>query len=351
MNNKQSQISSETTRYVQLSKFQTVLRGSSANIAALAIVLFIVTLFATWLFPNSFNFYTSGNLAVLSQHIPIIVIMSIGAGILMISGEFDLSIAGVYTLCPFITASALNELGWHLFPSVLIGFVVALVIGFANGLVTTRLQVPSFIASLGMMFFLQGVVRWFSENPETGVPGSISLSPPEWFFNIMAGQILGPFYAQTLWCIFFGILAYLLLNLHTFGNHVFATGGDKDAAEKEGINTSKTKIIAFMICSFCAAFAGLTSSTRVNLISPGQTLSGLELQAIAACVIGGVYLFGGRGTVLGIVLGACLFGIVGNLLVIIRAPGEYMPVFIGFIVIFSVILNTNLGLAKNRKDL
>ena len=153
MNNNKSQISSDTTRYIQLSKFQTVLRGSSANIAALAIILFIVTLFANWLFPNSFNFYTSGNLAVLSQHIPIIVIMSIGAGILMISGEFDLSIEGCYTLCHFITASALNELGWHLFPSVLIGFVVALVIGFANGLVTTRLQVPSFIASLGMMFF------------------------------------------------------------------------------------------------------------------------------------------------------------------------------------------------------
>jgi len=351
MNKNKSQISSESSRYIQLTKFQTLLRGPSSNVAVLAIILFIITLLATWLYPNSFNFYTPGNLAVLSQHIPIIVIMSIGVGTLMICGEFDLSIAGVYTLCPFITASALNEMGWHLFPSVLIGFVVALVIGFANGFVTTRLKVPSFIASLGMMFFLKGVVRGFSENPETGVPGSISLSPPEWFFNIMAGQIFGSFYAQTLWCIFFAILAYLFLNLHTFGNHVFATGGDKDAAEKDGINTSKTKIIAFMICSFCAAFAGLTSSTRVNLISPGQTFSGLELQAIAACVIGGVYLFGGRGTVLGIVLGAYLFGIVGNLLVIIRAPGEYTSVFMGFIIIFLVILNNKLGLAKNKKDL
>ena len=92
------------------------------------------------------------------------------------------------------------------------------------------------------------------------------------------------------------------------------------------------------------------ASTRVNLISPAQTLSGLELQAIAACVIGGVYLFGGRGTILGIFFGACLFGIVDNLLVIIRAPGEYMPVFVGTILIITVILNTNLGFAKTRKE-
>ena len=348
--NKESEISSNSNRYIQSSKLESILRGSYVNIGFLLLGLLIITLFATWLYPNSFNFYTSGNLAVIFQHIPVIVIMSIGAGILMISGEFDLSVAGVYTLCSFVAATALNQWGWNLPLSVLIAFIVALIIGLVNGLVTTRLKVPSFIASLGMMFFLQGVVRWFSENPETGVPGSISLSPPEWFFNIMSGQIFGPFYAQSLWCIFFGIVGYLLLNLHTFGNHVFATGGDKDAAEKDGINTSKTKIIAFMICSFCAAFAGLMSTTRVNLISPAQTLSGLELQAIAACVIGGVYLFGGRGTILGIIFGACLFGIVGNLLVIIRAPGEYMPVFVGFIVIISVILNTNLSFIKNKKE-
>ena len=344
-------ISSSSNRYIQSSKLELILRGSYANIVFLLITLLVMTLLATWMFPNSFNFYASGNLAVIFQHLPVIIIMSIGAGILMICGEFDLSIAGVYTLCSFITASALNEWGWHLSASVAIGFIVALVIGLVNGLVTTRLKVPSFIASLGMMFFLQGVVRWFSENPETGVPGSISLSPPEWFFNLMSGQLFGPFYAQTLWCILFGILAYLLLNLHTYGNHVFATGGDRDAAEKDGIKTSQTKIIAFMICSFCAAFAGLMSSTRVNLISPAQTLSGLELQAIAACVIGGVYLFGGRGSILGIFFGACLFGIVDNLLVIIRAPGEYMPVFVGTILIISVILNTNLNFAKKRKDL
>jgi len=348
--NKKFEISSNSNRYIQSSKLELILRGSYANIGFLLLALLLITLFATWLYPNSFNFYTPGNLAVIFQHIPVIIIMSIGAGILMICGEFDLSIAGVYTLCSFITASALNEWGWHLSSSVAIGFIVALVIGLINGLVTTRLKIPSFIASLGMMFFLQGVVRWFSENPETGVPGSISLSPPQWFFNLMSGQLFGPVYAQTLWCIIFAIVAFLLLNLHTFGNHVFATGGDKEAAEKDGINTSKTKIIAFMLCSFCAAFAGLMSSTRVNLISPAQTLSGLELQAIAACVIGGVYLFGGRGSILGIFFGGCLFGIVDNLLVIIRAPGEYMPVFVGTILIITVILNTNLGFAKTRKE-
>ena len=137
--NKKFEISSSSNRYIQSSKLELILRGSYANIGFLLLALLLITLFATWLYPNSFNFYTPGNLAVIFQHIPVIIIMSIGAGILMICGEFDLSIAGVYTLCSFITASALNEWGWHLSSSVAIGFIVALVIGLINGLVTCLL--------------------------------------------------------------------------------------------------------------------------------------------------------------------------------------------------------------------
>ena len=91
--NKKFEISSSSNRYIQSSKLELILRGSYANIGFLLLALLLITLFATWLYPNSFNFYTPGNLAVIFQHIPVIIIMSIGAGILMICGEFDLSIA------------------------------------------------------------------------------------------------------------------------------------------------------------------------------------------------------------------------------------------------------------------
>lgn len=340
-----------STRYVKATHLSNFMRGSAANIGILSVLILVATIVATIAAPNTFNFYTTGNLAVLTQQIPIIAILSIGAGMLMISGEFDLSIAGVYTICPYIMASAYTEAGWPLAISILAGFAFALLVGFLIGTVVNQLRVPSFIASLGMMFVLRGVVRWFSIDEATGQPGAISLSPPDWFYNLMAGQVIGPIHMQAVWLVVFGLIAYFFLNRHTYGNHVFATGGDPEAAEKTGINTRRTKLITFMVCSFCAAFAGLLQSTRINVIDPGQTLTGLELQAIAACVIGGVYLFGGRGSILGMILGAVLLVTVENILLLIRAPGEYMPVFIGSIVIISVILNTNVGSGQGRRSL
>jgi simple sugar transport system permease protein len=337
-----------STRYRRRTRLQAIMRGASANIAGLSILVVLGTIVATALDPT-FNFYTLGNLAVLSAQIPVLGIMALGAGLLMICGEFDLSLAGVYTVCPFISALAFNRWGAPFLVSIALGFVVAAGIGATIGSVVNRLRVPSFIASLGMMFVLRGVVRGISINPTNGQPGAISLAPPEWFKTLMTGQIWGPLTMQALWLGVFGVASWLLLNRHAFGNHIFATGGDADAAEKNGIRTKKTKLLAFMFCSACSAFAGVMQATRVNIIDPGETLSGLELQAIAACVVGGVYLFGGRGSVLGIVLGAALLVTVENILVLIRAPGEFMPVFIGAIMILSVIINTNVGSAQGRR--
>lgn len=338
------------TRYRKATWFSLLMRNSSTNIAVLTVLILVATILATIAQPGTFNFYTTGNLSVLAQQVPVIAIMALGAGLLMIAGEFDLSLAGVYTFCPFLAALAFTRWGWPFLAGIVLAIAFAMLIGATIGWVTTRLRVPSFIASLGMMFVLRGLVRGISINPETGQPGSITLSAPDWFGTLMSGQIWGPFYAQTIWLIGFGVAAWWLLNRHTWGNHVFATGGDPEAAEKTGINTKRTKLLTFMLCSFCSAFAGMMQSARIDLIDPGQTSTGLELQAIASCVIGGVYLFGGRGAVLGIVLGAVLLVTVENILLLVRAPGEFMPVFIGSIIILSVIVNTNVGAAAGRRS-
>src|SRR5262249_28757654 len=158
--------------------------------------------------PSTFNFYTAENLSVLAQQIPVIAILALGAGMLMIAGEFDLSIAGVYTACPFLAALAYTQWGWPFIPSIGFCFAVAVLIGLTIGTVTNRLRVPSFIASLGMMFVLRGVVRWISISPSTGQPGPISLKPPVIFEALMAGHVWGPIYAQTLWLVVFGAAAW-----------------------------------------------------------------------------------------------------------------------------------------------
>jgi simple sugar transport system permease protein len=275
-------------------------------------------------------------------------IVAIGAGFLMISGEFDLSVAGIYTVVPYVVAIA--SVRWALHPglALLIGLAVAVAVALVNGLVTVRLRVPSFIATLGMMFFLRGVSRWVAIDPKTGQPGPIPFDLGDTFHALTAGTLFGPVHAQAVWLLGVALLAVVLLTRHTFGNHLMATGGDVDASEKNGIDTRRIKVLAFVVCAVCAALAGVLQSARIGVVSPASTLNGLELASIAACVVGGVHLFGGRGNVLGMVLGATLLVVVENLLVLVRAPGEYSPAFIGAIVIASVIFNSNVGAAGNR---
>ena len=177
-------------------------------------------------------------------------------------------------------------------PGALVRLVV---IGIVNGVVTTRFKIPSFIATLGMMFLLRGFIRWVAGAGKGSDAVQQFLYPGETFEAILTGRTFGPIHAQALWLIAFAIVIYVIMNRHRFGNHVFAVGGNRDAAIATGINANRVKIIAFIICSVLAATAGIFSATRINATIPRQTLLGLELQAIASCVIGGLFLFGGLG--------------------------------------------------------
>jgi simple sugar transport system permease protein len=268
------------------------------------------------------------------------MILSIGVGLLMICGEYDLSVGGVFVLAPSLTGITFHEDGWPLWASLVLALAGAVVVGTLNGLITLRLRVPSFITTLGMMFFLRGVVRFAaSSGSGTGIKKQ-ELFPGETFEAALTGQIVGPLHAQLLWVIGIAVFAYLLLSRHRLGNHFFAVGGNREAAVSCGIPLNRVKITGFILCSCLAAIAGIFSATRLNGASPETMLVGLELQAIAACVIGGVFLFGGRGTVVGMVLGAALIVTVDDILALIRAPGEYFKFFIGAVIVFAAVLNT-----------
>ncbi len=326
-------------RYVRQTPWTRFRRYPAANIVFLY-GAFLLTLIVIGLArPDDFRFLAPGNLGVLFQTIPTLGILALGVGLLMIAGEFDLSVAGVYTLAPYLMGVSLNEWGWPLWLAIPLALLVGLLVGIANGVITTRLAIPSFIATLGMMFFLRGVVRFFSSDPKSSSSEQVTINPGETFEAILTGHIAGPLYVQFLWFLFFAVLACVFLNRHRLGNHFLAVGGNREAAIAVGVNVNRVKRVGFVICSVGAAIAGTISATRVGAIIPAQTLTGLELQAIAACVVGGVYLFGGRGTVLGICLGVALILTVDNLLILLRAPGVYLQGFVGAIVIVAVIVN------------
>ena len=327
-------------RYADDTRWRRFRRYPAANVVALYSAFLLTLVVVGLVVPDSFRFLAAGNLGVLIQSIPVLGILALGVGMLMISGEFDLSVGGVYTLAPYLMGVSLNDWGWPLWLAVPLALLVAVVVGLANGIITTRLVIPSFIATLGMMFFLRGVVRFFSSDTKSSSSEQESIFPGETFEAVLTGQIAGPVHAQLLWFVGFAVLAFLILNRHRLGNHFLAVGGDRNSAVAVGIDAERVKRIAFILCSLCAACAGIMAATRVNAVIPSQTLIGLELQAIAACVVGGVFLFGGRGTVLGICLGAALILTVDNLLILLRAPGIYLQGFVGAIVILAVIVNT-----------
>jgi simple sugar transport system permease protein len=256
--------------------------------------------------------------------------VAIGVGILMICGEFDLSVGATFVLTPFVMAQVLLA-GLPLPVAFLITFAVATMIGLSNGLITVVFRIPSFITTLGSMMFLRGVVRFVSDNK------GVRFDLGEFAHSALTGS-LGFAQMQVVWFILFAFAGYLIMVRHRLGNHIFMVGGNPKAAVAVGINANRVKVICFALSALCACFAGIMSAARVGAITPTGSV-GIELQAIAICVVGGLSLRGGRGTVLGIALGAILFFTIQDVLLLIRAPGFYLDMFVGVIIIVAVILN------------
>ena len=322
------------------SSWQRFRRYPGSNIMLVYSVMLLTCIIVGLANPEGFQFLDERNLGALLTQMPRLVILSVAVGILMISGEFDLSIGAVYVLAPYLMGMALERLGWPLWAALLVAIATGLAVGLANAFFTTKLKLPSFIATLGMMFLLRGIVRLAAGSGSSSSIKAQAVQPGETVEAVLTGKIFGPVHAPILWVIAIAILAYFVLNRHRLGNHIFAVGGNADAAAKTGINPVRVKTIAFIICSLLATLAGVIGATDVNTVAPIQTLIGLELQAIVACAIGGVFLFGGRGSVLGIVMGAAFVATVDDLLILTRFQGQYFQVFLGFAAIVGVALNT-----------
>lgn len=324
------------------SRRQTIrrwMREPITSICILFVLMQVVCIIGSLSYPEDFRYLSATNLALLMRAIPILGIISLGVGLLMISGEFDLSVGSVYTLAGYVIA-LLFTAGlpvWVAFAGTLL---VGLMIGAANGLVTLKTGIPSFIATMGSMMVVRGLVRYLSEGR------TVSFKPPEVFDAIFTGAI-GGIEAPFIWFVVLAILAAVLLHRSKLGNHMFLVGGNERTARAVGIDTHAVKMVCFMLSGMAASLAGIISITRVGTATPAQGI-GLELRAVAVCVIGGIFLTGGRGTVLGIVVGACLLYMVEDVLLLLRAPGFYLDVFVGAILVFAVIANTWLTRRSSR---
>lgn len=290
----------------------------------------IVCIVGALLYPDDFRYLSPQNLTILMKAIPVLGCLALGAGVLMISGEFDLSIGSVYTFTAILMASLVN-LGISAFIAAPIGILAGVMIGLLNGQITLRFGLPSFIVTLGGLLFWRGAVLLYNGAVQ------VRFDPEAAFTSLFSGSLFG-INAAFIWIILLVAAFHLLLHSHRFGNHVFATGGNRGAAEAIGINTGRVKLIGFGIAGGMAAVAGILATTRVGSVQPGQG-AGLELQAIAACVIGGLSLRGGRGSIIGIFLGVLLIHTITDVLLLLRAPGFYLDMFIATLIVLAAIFN------------
>ena len=301
------------------------------NILIAFVVIELLCILGGLAFPDQFHYLSSANIAVTLEAIPTVGFISLGVGLLMIAGEYDLSVGSVYTFTSIIAATLLDSYGVPAWIGLLVAVAIGVAIGLLNGVITLRFAMPSFIVTLGGMLFWSGMTLL--------VHGATAIDfEPDDVFEAVFGGSIGIVPMNFVWLVVLGIVFHLLLRHRRLGSHMFAVGGNQAAALAIGIRPGRVKLIAFAIAGGMAALSGIFSAVRVSSISPvgGQ---GLELQAIAACVIGGLALTGGRGSVLGMVLGAALIYTIQDVLLLLRAPGFYLNIFVGALIVGAVILN------------
>lgn len=306
-------------------------KGSALHILGVFVVIQLLCILVSLIIPQQFPYLDVANIRVSLQAIPELGIVALGVGILMIAGEFDLSVGANYTFTAIVMATLVTNQGMPAFLAALVALGIGIVIGLLNAFITFGIHIPSFIATLGAALFWQGFTLLYH--------GATFLSfTPDTFFTALTTGSIGPIQAEFLWFILLSVVFWFLLHRHSLGNQFFAVGGNAVAAKTVGVQTQRIKTIAFALTGFCAAFAGILSTTRVNSIVPGQGDS-LPLDAIAACVIGGIALTGGQGTILGIFLGACLIYTIQDVLLLMGAPGFYLQLFVGLLIIAAAGFN------------
>ncbi len=270
-------------------------------------------------------------------------ILAIGVALLMISGEFDLSIGSLIGFSSISVTLLTVEANLSMPVASILTLIMVVFIGYCNGITVVKSGLPSFIITLGSLFMVRGVTIAVSKM----VTGRTQLGGLEESkgYNIMSSIFSNSltisetdFPISILWWVLFGILGYLLLKHTQIGNWIFATGASKESAKLMGIPVNRVKTSLFMLTAFCAWFIAIT---QVTTFGGADVLRGeqKEFIAIIAAVIGGTLLTGGYGSIIGAMIGALIFGIVKQGIIFAGVDADWFQVFMGVMLISAVLVN------------
>ena len=293
------------------------------------------------------NFLDVPTLVIVAKHVAVNAILGIGMTFVILTAGIDLSVGSIVGVSGMIAGYLLTRglavpaLEITIFPSavetILITLAAGAAIGLINGLLITRLNVAPFIATLGMLYVARGAALLISD----GATFSNLVGDPRFdntgFPFLGSGLIFGVPTSIVALIVFAAIAAYAAART-PFGRHVYAVGGNERAAALSGVKVDWIKISTYMISGFCAAFAGLIVASELVAAHPasGETF---ELNAIAAAVLGGTSLSGGRGTIAGTLVGAFVIGVLGDGLVMLGVSSFWQMVIKGLVIIAAVVLD------------
>ena len=281
------------------------------------------------------GFLSINNILNIGRQTAIIAIMAVAMTLVLSSGEIDLSVGSVAGLASVTTALAIKYYG--IFFGISAGLCTGLIVGILNGLISTRLMVPTFLTTLAMMGIAKGVSMWISGTRSI----SIIEEPYTNFFG--SGDFLG-IPSLLFWMIIIGIIGHVIYRRTKFGRQILAVGGNVISANYSGINTNKVKFLVLIISSLMAALAGMLYAGRLHT-GRFQLGEGDELSVIAAAVLGGTSLFGGKGTVVGSIIGALMIGVINNGLILMGLAYPQQLIARGSIIILAVAISES---GKNK---
>lgn len=301
------------------------------------IALFVLCIIISLL---SDKFLTVGNVWNVMRQISVNICISTGMTLVVLTAGIDLSVGSILALCGAITAGLLKNgielpssnlyIGFTISGACAAGLAAGSLLGWFNGWAITRFKVPPFVATLAMLTIARGLTMlWTKGFPITGLDSKFAYLGTGWFLGIplpvwVSGIIV--------------IVVIIITNKTRLGRYIYAIGGNESAARLSGINISRIKIAVYTIAGALAATGGLIVTSRLDAAQPNAG-TGYELDSIAAVVIGGTSLSGGKGTILGTVLGAVIIGVLNNGLVLLNVSPFWQQVVKGFVILAAVIID------------
>ncbi len=305
--------------------------------------LIIFLFFSTVLFNK--GFLTASNLMNIARQTAMISVMAVGMTFVLAAGEIDLSIGAIVACASLTTALALRHT--NIIIGIVTGFGTGALIGLVNGLLVAKMGIPSFLVTLGMTGIITGFARWITNLQSVPVTNTL--------FNFIFGSgDIGPVSLLFIWTLVLLVLGETVLKKTRYGRSVLASGGNKISALYSGINVEKIKLTVLVINGMLAALAGMLYAGRLH--GARHTLGETDLMTvIAAVIIGGTSLSGGKGFVTGSVFGSLIMGMINNGLILMGLTVDQQMIFRGVIIIVSVALTSSEKLAsfsgkRKRKD-